>query len=126
MQSLEMDVYSETRPWGSFEKFHENMSCTVKLIYINPNSRLSLQYHDKRSEFWKIVYGRAHIQIDDKSFVLCEGQSIEIPNKAKHRVEAKETKCIILEISYGTFDENDIVRLDDDYKRKTLAASADR
>jgi mannose-6-phosphate isomerase len=121
-----MDVYSETRPWGSFEKFHENKSCTVKLIYINPNSRLSLQYHDKRSEFWKIVYGRAHIQIDDKSFILSEGQSIEIPNKAKHRVEAKETRCVILEISYGTFDENDIVRLDDDYKRKTPPPSAGR
>jgi mannose-1-phosphate guanylyltransferase len=121
-----VEVYSESRPWGSFEKFHENESCTVKLIYINPNSRLSLQYHDKRSEFWKIVYGNAHVQIDDKFFVLSEGQSIEIPNKSKHRVEAKETRCVILEISYGTFEENDIVRLDDDYKRKTPASSAGR
>ena len=112
-----MDVYSEERPWGRFEKFHENKLCTVKLIYVKPNSRLSLQYHDKRSEFWKIVFGTAYIQIDDRSYVLKEGQSIEIPNKARHRVEAKETKCTILEISYGIFDESDIVRLEDDYKR---------
>ena len=112
-----MDVYSEDRPWGRFEKFHENKLCTVKLIYVKPNSRLSLQYHDKRSEFWKIVFGTAYIQIDDRSYVLKEGQTIEIPNKARHRVEAKETKCTILEISYGIFDESDIVRLEDDYKR---------
>ena len=112
-----MDVYSEDRPWGRFEKFHENKLCTVKLIYVKPNSRLSLQYHDKRSEFWKIVFGTAYIQIDDRSYVLKEGQTIEIPNKARHRVEAKETMCTILEISYGIFDESDIVRLEDDYKR---------
>ena len=114
-----MDVYSEVRPWGKFEKFHENKLCTVKLIYVNPNSRLSLQYHEKRSEFWKIVNGTAYIELDDKSFVLEEGQIIEIPNKARHRIETKETKCVILEISYGEFDENDIVRLEDDYNRKT-------
>ena len=116
---FDMDVYSEVRPWGKFEKFHENKLCTVKLIYVNPNSRLSLQYHKKRSEFWKIVNGIAHIELDDKFFVLEEGQTIEIPNKARHRVETKETKCVILEISYGEFDENDIVRVEDDYNRKT-------
>lgn len=114
-----MEVYSEDRPWGKFEKFHENKPCTVKLIYVNPNSRLSLQYHNNRSEFWKIVFGTAYMQIDDSSLVLKEGQTVEIPNKARHRVEAKETKCVILEISYGIFDENDIVRLEDDYQRES-------
>jgi mannose-6-phosphate isomerase len=114
-----MEVYSEDRPWGKFEKFHENKPCTVKLIYVNPNSRLSLQYHNKRSEFWKIVFGTAYLQLDDSLLVLKEGQTIEIPNKARHRVEAKKTMCVILEISYGIFDENDIVRLEDDYQRES-------
>lgn len=114
-----MEVYSEDRPWGKFEKFHENKPCTVKLIYVNPNSRLSLQYHNNRSEFWKVVFGTAYMQLDDSSLVLKEGQTVEIPNKGRHRVEAKETKCVILEISYGIFDENDIVRLEDDYQRES-------
>jgi mannose-6-phosphate isomerase len=114
-----MEIYTEKRPWGRFEKFHENQLCTVKLIYVNPNSRLSLQYHNKRSEFWKIVSGTAHMQIDDKYLILKEGQTVEIPQGARHRVEAKETKCIILEISYGPFDEDDIVRLEDDYERRS-------
>jgi mannose-6-phosphate isomerase len=115
-----MKIYSESRPWGRFEKFHENKSCTVKLIYVNANSRLSLQYHKKRSEFWKVIKGTALVEIDEKRIVLGEGETITIPRQAKHRVLALESECIILEISYGRFDENDIVRLEDDYQRVTV------
>jgi mannose-6-phosphate isomerase len=121
-------VYSESRPWGRFEKFHENKSCTVKLIYVNANSRLSLQYHKKRSEFWKIIKGTAMVEIDGKTIILAEGETITIPRQVKHRVLAHESECIILEIAYGRFDENDIVRLEDDYHRvdmpKTRIAAA--
>ena len=115
-----MKIYSESRPWGRFEKFHENKSCTVKLIYVNANSRLSLQYHKKRSEFWKVIKGTAMVEIDEKRIVLGEGETITIPRQAKHRVLALGSECIILEISYGKFDENDIVRLEDDYQRATM------
>ncbi|MDQ3854059.1 MAG: phosphomannose isomerase type II C-terminal cupin domain [Thermoproteota archaeon] len=115
-----MKIYSESRPWGRFEKFHENKSCTVKLIYVNANSRLSLQYHKKRSEFWKVIKGSAMVEIDEKRIVLEEGETIMIPRQAKHRVLALESECVILEIAYGRFDENDIVRLEDDYQRVTM------
>lgn len=112
-----MDIYSEDRPWGSFEKFHENEQCTVKLIYVNANSRLSLQYHSERWEFWKIVKGSAEVQLEEKLLILKEGESLVIPMRAKHRVKAVGGQCIILEISYGRFKEDDIVRLEDDYRR---------
>lgn len=112
-----MDIYSEDRPWGSFEKFHENQQCTVKLIYVNANSRLSLQYHNERWEFWKIVKGTAEVQLEEKLLILKEGESLVIPMGAKHRVKAVGGQCIILEISYGRFKEDDIVRLEDDYRR---------
>jgi mannose-6-phosphate isomerase-like protein (cupin superfamily) len=115
-----MKIYSESRPWGRFEKFHENKSCTIKLIYVNANSRLSLQYHKKRSEFWKVIKGTAMVEIDEKRIVLGEGETITIPRQAKHRVLALKSECIILEIAYGRFDENDIVRLEDDYQRVTM------
>ena len=112
-----MDIYSEDRPWGSFEKFHENEQCTVKLIYVNANSRLSLQYHSERWEFWKIVKGTAEVRLEEKLLILKEGESLVIPMRAKHRVKAVGGQCIILEISYGRFKEDDIVRLEDDYRR---------
>jgi mannose-6-phosphate isomerase len=115
-----MKVYSEGRPWGRFEKFHENKPCTIKLIYINANSRLSLQYHKKRSEFWKVIKGTAMIELDGKTIILGEGETITIPRQAKHRIGALESECVILEIAYGRFDENDIVRLEDDYQRAIM------
>lgn len=113
-----MNIYSESRPWGRFEKFNENKPCTVKLIYVNPSSRLSLQYHNRRSEFWKVVRGTAMVELDGRTVILTEGETISIPKKAKHRVSALDSECVILEIAYGKFEENDIVRLEDDYNRE--------
>ena len=112
-----MDIYSEDRPWGKFEKFHENQLSTVKLIYINANSRLSLQYHRERWEFWKVIKGTAQVELDGKIIEVKEEENIVIPKGVKHRVKALNNNCVILEISYGKFDENDIVRIEDDYQR---------
>ena len=119
-----MNIYSENRPWGKFEKFIENEPCTVKLIYVNPKSRLSLQYHNNRSEFWKIVKGTVTVELDGKNMILTEGETIAIPRQAKHRVGALDEGSIILEIAYGKFDENDIVRIEDDYQRAEPPAKA--
>ena len=112
-----MKIYSESRPWGRFEKFHENKPCTVKLIYVNAHSRLSLQYHKKRAEFWKVMKGTAVVELDGRTVILTEGETISIPKQARHRVAALDSDCVILEIAYGRFDENDIVRIEDDYHR---------
>jgi mannose-6-phosphate isomerase len=112
-----MDIYSEERPWGKFEKFHENQLSTVKLIYINANSRLSLQYHRERWEFWKVIKGTAEVELDGKIIQVKEEENIVIPKGVRHRVKALNNNCVILEISYGKFDENDIVRIEDDYQR---------
>jgi mannose-6-phosphate isomerase len=112
-----MDIYIEDRPWGRFEKFHENQLSTVKLIYINANSRLSLQYHRDRWEFWKVIKGTAQVELDGKITEVKEEENIVIPKGVKHRVKALDNNCVILEISYGRFDENDIVRIEDDYQR---------
>lgn len=114
-------VHSEVRPWGRFEKFIENQNCTVKLLHINSDSRLSLQYHRKRREFWRVIKGSATVQILDKELDLKEGENIIIPKGASHRITTGKTECIILELSFGEFDENDIVRIQDDYGRDLSA-----
>ena len=123
-----MVIYCESRPWGKFVKFHQNRPCTVKLIHVNPNSRLSLQYHLNRMEFWQVVQGTAAVELEGENYLLHEGDSLEIPRKAKHRLGALDRGCVVMEIAYGKFDELDIVRLDDDYHRapaiSTVRASA--
>lgn len=107
----------EKRPWGRFERFTLNEQCTVKLIYLDGDKRLSLQYHNNRSEFWKVVKGPIRVQLGSETKTLQTGETITIPKKTNHRLIGAGTDAIILEISTGEFDEGDIVRLEDDYKR---------
>ena len=37
--------YTEERPWGKFEVLVDNDDCKVKRITVNPEGRLSYQYH---------------------------------------------------------------------------------
>lgn len=113
-----MDKIVEKRPWGHFERFTLNEPCTVKLVYLDGDKRLSLQYHNNRSEFWKVVKGQVRVQIGEEKKLLQTGDSITVPKKAIHRLEGAGTDAVVLEISYGEFEEGDIVRLQDDYSRK--------
>lgn len=108
---------TEKRPWGRFERFTLNEQCTVKLVYVDGDKRLSLQYHNNRSEFWKVVKGPVKVQLGNDTKTLQTGESMTIPKKMTHRLIGAGTDAIILEISTGEFDESDIVRLEDDYKR---------
>lgn len=110
-------VTTEKRPWGRFERFTLNERCTVKLVYLDGDKRLSLQYHNNRSEFWKVIKGPVKVQLGNDTKTLQAGETITIPKKAVHRLMGAGTDAVILEISTGEFDESDIVRLEDDYKR---------
>lgn len=107
----------EKRPWGRFERFTLNERCTVKLVYVDGDKRLSLQYHNNRSEFWKVIKGPVKVQLGSETKTLQTGETITIPKKGVHRLIGAGSEAIILEISTGEFDESDIVRLEDDYKR---------
>jgi mannose-1-phosphate guanylyltransferase len=115
------NLISDERPWGRFERFTLNQPSTVKLVYIEAGKRLSLQYHNKRTEFWKVVKGPVEVRIKDKVRILQSGETTVIPEQAVHRLVGLPNvkEAIVLEISYGEFDEADIVRLDDDYHRVT-------
>jgi mannose-6-phosphate isomerase-like protein (cupin superfamily) len=114
-----MKKYTEERPWGSFDEFCKNKQCTVKILSLKPNEELSLQYHYKRTEFWRIIEGEATVEIGGKKIKGNEGDEFFIPKEKKHRARAGEKPVKILEISFGDFDENDEVRVEDKYKRVT-------
>ncbi len=107
---------SVRRPWGGFDEFVRNRPMTVKLLYIKKGHRLSYQYHRHRSEFWRVVSGRIVVTLDGTKLHLGKGDSAHVPRRARHRIEAKRD-AVILEIATGKFDEEDIVRLEDDYGR---------
>ena len=122
-----MDKYDkkfvEERPWGKYERFTHNEVSTVKLIYVKPNETLSLQYHNHRDEFCKIIKGPAKVTIGDKTVKAEEGEEFYIPAKVLHRIGAYDKHVLYLEIAFGFQDEDDIVRLEDKYDRMDKSES---
>ncbi len=105
------------KPWGNFKQFTLNELSTVKILEVNPNQILSLQKHKKRDEMWYFLTD-GYVQIGNKKKNVKEGHVINIKKGVSHRLFAKNKKVLVLEISYGFFDENDIIRLEDRYGRK--------
>lgn len=108
-----------SRPWGYFERFTLNKTSTVKLIQIRPGASLSLQLHNNRSEFWRVISGSAMAVIDGRTVSLAAGDDLFVPSGSIHRLTGgKESGARVLEIAIGDFSESDIVRLEDGWGRK--------
>ena len=77
-QGLRIDRYDLNRPWGGFFVLDENQAqafadiyfegldvaplriagkLSPKILLVNPEARLSWQYHHRRAETWRIVEG---------------------------------------------------------------------
>lgn len=109
--------YREERPWGEFVEYTRNTPSTVKIITVNPGEALSLQHHHNRDEFWHVISGEGTLHIGDNEVSARQGENHFVTRETKHRMTGGSTPLVILEISFGEFDENDIVRLDDRYGR---------
>ncbi len=107
----------EERPWGKFEQFTQNESTTVKIISVRKGEELSLQFHDHRKEFWRIITGTPIVTVGTMKIPAKPGSEFFVEAKAPHRIEAAHDDVIFLEIAYGDFDEKDITRIEDRYGR---------
>jgi len=106
------------KPWGRFEQYTHNVPSTVKVITVEPGGRLSLQYHHKRDELWVVLDAGAEVELGDAILRPDCGERLFIPRLTPHRLAAAGEKPVrILEVSFGLFDEEDIVRLEDVYGR---------
>jgi mannose-6-phosphate isomerase-like protein (cupin superfamily) len=112
-------IYEEPRPWGGFRRYTHNQVSTVKILTVNPGQVLSLQYHHHRDELWVALDSGLRVTLDDQVWEPVQYEEIFIPHGSRHRVAGVGTRpSRWLEISFGDFDENDIVRLEDQYGRK--------
>ena len=98
-----------------------------KILIVAPNKRLSWQYHHRRSEIWKVVSGEikvvtSHDDIERKEEILKEGDEIMLSKGERHRIIGLDEYAVVSEIWIHTdkdnpSDENDIVRVQDDFDR---------
>ena len=136
------------RPWGGFlvisekqaqefaDKFFDGINIeniriggklSPKILVVNPNSKLSWQYHHRRAEIWKVFKGKVGVSrsFDDNQnplIKLVAGDQIRLKKGERHRLIGLNDFAVIAEIWQHTdpnnpSDENDIVRLSDDYGR---------
>ena len=105
------------RPWGNFEVIYKSPGMTIKIITVKPNSRLSLQSHKKRDEVWLLIKGSLSCEICELEEEMKKGIAYVIPRKEKHRLMGKKKGGRVVEVSFGRFNEKDIVRYKDDYGR---------
>lgn len=110
------------KPWGSFRVVGEwSGKITVKILRVEPGSRLSLQKHLHRREEWLCLSGSALVRVGKGSFKVKVGDWVRVPRNRLHRISSEEG-AEILEVSFGRFSEEDIVRVEDDYGRADLGA----
>jgi|TARA_R110000744_G_scaffold10335_4_gene32185 mannose-6-phosphate isomerase len=108
----------ETRPWGSFRVLLDEPEVKVKRITVKKGQRLSLQLHTKRDELWSIISGYGTVQVGNKSWGISQGSVVKINRYDTHRVKSDGFHDLVfLEIQTGECQENDIVRIEDDYDR---------
>ncbi len=107
------------RPWGSYQSLDIGTRHQVKRIIVKAGGRLSLQKHHHRSEHWIVVRGAALVTLNDQTKMVHENESIYIPIGATHRMENPgRIPLELIEVQTGSYlGEDDIVRIEDDYRR---------
>lgn len=138
----------ETRPWGGFFVIDESQANTFaklffpnlemseiqitnklspKILIVAPGKRLSWQFHYRRLEIWKVIFGTVGVKTsltDQEGQIqeLTSGAFIQMDKEERHRLIGLNSWGIIAEIWQHTdpnspSDEDDIVRLQDDFGR---------
>ncbi len=108
------------RPWGTYTVLEDTSGYKIKKIEVKPNCRLSLQKHFHRNEHWIVVSGTATVTVEDKVEIIRPNESTYIKMGEVHRLENQgKIPVIMIEVQVGEYTgEDDIIRLDDDFKRK--------
>jgi mannose-1-phosphate guanylyltransferase len=107
------------RPWGTYTILEDSENYKIKRIVVKPGKRLSLQKHYHRSEHWIVVSGTAIVRIGDDEILVRPNESTYIPVGELHRLENPgKVDVVLIEAQVGSYlGEDDIVRVEDDFKR---------
>ena len=135
------------RPWGAFfvidEVQAQNFSdyffggidvdelrvqgkLSPKILIVKPGARLSWQYHERRAEIWQVYKGEVGIIRSKNNYEgelvrFGEGEQVKLAQGERHRLIGTDDFAVVAEIWQHTdvvpSDEDDIIRVQDDYSR---------
>jgi len=107
------------RPWGTYTILEESKFFKIKKILVKPGKRLSLQKHFHRNEHWIVVSGIAQVTIGEEERLVRPNESTYIKMGDIHRLENPgKINLVLIEVQVGEYtEEDDIVRISDDFSR---------
>ena len=115
--------YSSLKP----ADFPAGYKLSPKVLIVAPQKRLSWQYHHRRAELWKLIGGSASVITSETdregaAILFKEGDTFVLKQGMRHRLIGGEGWAVVAEIwqhTDGTHpsNEDDIVRLQDDFGR---------
>ena len=107
------------RPWGTYTILEDSPGYKIKRIEVKPGKRLSLQKHFHRNEHWIVVSGTATVTVGEEIRLVRPNESTYIKMGEVHRLENKgKIPVVLIEAQVGEYTgEDDIVRIEDDFKR---------
>ena len=108
------------RPWGTYTVLEDTPGYKIKRIVVKPGKRLSLQKHYHRNEHWIVVSGTATVTVGEETKIIRPNESTYIKMGEVHRLSNDGViPVVLIEAQVGEYTgEDDIVRLEDDFKRK--------
>ena len=114
-------------PEEDFEQLKISDKLSPKLLMVAPHKRLSWQYHHRRAEIWRCIDGEVAVATSDSDkeeerHILTVGDKIKLRQGKRHRLIGLDGWGVVAEIWQHTdadnpSDEDDIVRLQDDFGR---------
>ena len=107
------------RPWGTYTILEDTPGYKIKRIEVKVGKRLSLQKHFHRNEHWIVVSGTATVTVGNTTKLVRPNESTYIKMGEIHRLENQgKIPVVLIEAQVGEYTgEDDIVRLEDDFKR---------
>ena len=114
--------FTVQKPWGHEIRFAENEKYLGKILYIAKGHKLSRQYHQLKDETIMVYHGTLILELglpNTESFTtktLRYGDRFRVIPGVIHRFIATEEGPVTL-IEVSTPEIDDVVRLEDDYKR---------
>ena len=101
------------RPWGWFETLVLAEGYQVRQVHLYPQTQMSLQTHQKRSENWVVTSGIAEVQLKERLVKLGANDSLDIPAGTGHKLSnPADVALTLIEVRTGTYlGEDDVERL---------------
>ena len=119
------DIYFDGYDVASLRKAGK---LSPKILLVKPQARLSWQYHHRRAETWRVIQGPVGVirSFDDAQKTMIthqKGDVITLKKGERHRLIGLEEWGIVAEFWQHTdaslpSNEDDIVRLQDDFARE--------